>query len=338
LNTETTTRTGLKTGRVYKKTVGRYWVRTDGQTVVCTISSKLRKKLVYPEADPSSRRPTVDKVVDITMVDPVAVGDCVRFRDSGDETGMIVQVLERRNKLSRRAVTHGREKWEADNKVLEQIIVTNVDQVVAVIAAKHPKPSWRLLDRYLADTELLELPAVICINKMDLVEKAEITEQVQVYADIGYELVFTSAVDSQGIGDLDSILKNKTSVFMGKSGVGKTSLLNTLQPGLGLAVQEVSDRVNKGRHTTTHLEMFPLQDGGFVIDTPGMREFAPWKQQEVNPAWLFKEMRPYIGQCKFGTRCTHSHEPGCAIKEAIESGEIAERRYDSYLRILRSSR
>lgn len=337
LDTKTTTLTGVKIGTVFKKTIGRYWVRTDGRTMVCTISSKLRKKLVYPQAHPSSRRPTVDKVVDITMVDPVAVGDKVRFRDAGEDTGMITEVLPRHNKLSRRAVTHGREKWEADHKVLEQIIVTNVDQVVAVIAAKRPKPSWRLLDRYIADTELLELPAAICINKMDLTNETEIRSQVRVYSDIGYELVFTSAVDGQGIDDLRSILRDKTSVFMGKSGVGKTSLLNMLQPGLGLAVQEVSERVNKGRHTTTHLEMFPLDAGGFVIDTPGMREFSPWQTSDVSTAWLFKEMRPYIGQCKFGTRCTHSHEPGCAIKEAVEKGLISNRRYDSYLRILRGS-
>ncbi|MBN2379377.1 ribosome small subunit-dependent GTPase A [candidate division WOR-3 bacterium] len=337
MDTPITTHTGLKTGRVFKKTIGRYWVRIGEETVVCTISSKLRKTLIYPEADPSSRRPTVDQVADIQMVDPVAVGDEVRFRPADDETGMIVEVLERRNKLSRRAVTHGREKWEADHKVLEQVIVTNIDQVVAVISARRPTPSWRLLDRYLADTELLELPAVICVNKVDLVNQEQIESEVQVYADIGYKLVYTSAIEGQGIDQLRVILKDRTSVLMGKSGVGKTTILNALEPGLGLAVQEVSDRVNKGRHTTTHLEMFPLQSGGFVIDTPGMREFAPWRQQEVNPAWLFREMRPFIGRCKFGTDCTHSHEPGCAIKEAVKSGSISERRYDSYLRILRSS-
>lgn len=330
------TATVKRTGTVFKKVIGRYWVKSGQDTISCAISSKLRKVLIYPEADASSRRPTVDTVVDIQMVDPVAVGDEVRFKDAGEETGMITEILPRRNKLSRRAVTHGREKWEADHKVLEQVIVTNVDQVVAVIAAKRPKPSWRLLDRYLADTELLELPAVICVNKMDLVDEGQFRKEVAVYSDIGYRLVFTSALTGQGIAELREVLKDHTSVLMGKSGVGKTSILNYLEPGLGLRVQEVSDRVNKGRHTTSHLEMFPLDVGGFVVDTPGMREFAPWKQQEVNIGWLFREMRPYIGQCKFGTDCSHSHEPGCAIKGAVDEGKITERRYDSYLRIQRS--
>ncbi|TKJ42688.1 ribosome small subunit-dependent GTPase A [candidate division TA06 bacterium B3_TA06] len=338
MDTEIKTQTGLKTGTVFKKTIGRYWVRTGDATVVCTISSKLRKVLIYPEADASSRRQSVDKVADIEMVDPVAVGDEVRFRDSGDESGMIIEVLPRRTKLSRRAVLHGADKPQEKNITREQLIVTNVDQMIAVVSARRPKPSWRLVDRYLADSELLEIPIVICLTKMDLIDDVEMfCEQLQVYADIGYKLLFTSAVTGLGMDELTEILSNRTSVLMGKSGVGKTTLLNTLEPGLGLRVQEVSTRVNKGRHTTTHLEMFPLRCGGFVVDTPGMREFAPWLDKtDVNPAWLFREMRPYIGQCKFGMGCTHSHEPGCTIKAAVDAGKITERRYDSYLRILRS--
>lgn len=330
------TKSVQRTGKVFKKVIGRYWVRTGDETVVCTISSKLRKVLIYPEADASSRRQSVDAVVDIQMVDPVAVGDEVMFIDSGDSTGMITRVQERRNKLSRRAVTHGREKWEADHKVLEQTIVTNVDQVVAVTSAARPKPSWRLMDRYLADAELMEIPIVICITKMDLVERDDFLRQVGVYDDIGYSLILTSAITGQGIEESKQVLKDRVSVLMGKSGVGKTTLLNTIQPDLGLAVQEVSAKIGEGKHTTSNLEMFPLDGGGFVIDTPGMREFAPWQSEDINIAWLFREMRPYIGQCRFGVDCTHSHEPGCAIKAAVDEGKITERRYDSYLRIQRS--
>lgn len=335
---KTQTEVSIRTGTVFKKTIGTYTVKSGDDVITCTISSKLRKKLIYPEADASSRRQSVDKVEDIEMVDPVAVGDEVSFRDSGDQTGMIVEVLPRRTKLSRRAVLHGADKPQEKNITREQLIVTNVDQMIAVVSAKRPKPSWRLVDRYLADSELLEMPIVICITKMDLIDdENEFCSQLQVYADIGYELLYTSAMNGLGMDKLQVILRNKTSVLMGKSGVGKTTLLNTLEPGLGLAVQEVSDRVNKGRHTTTHLEMFPLRSGGFVVDTPGMREFAPWLEEEVHTAWLFREMRPYIGKCRFGTDCTHSHEPGCAVKDAVEAGTVTERRYDSYLRILRSS-
>lgn len=322
-------------GKVFKKVIGRYWVKSGSRTVVCTLSTRLRKVLVYPEADPSSRHPTVDRVAEIEMVDPVAVGDDVWFVCSADDTGMITSVLERRNKLSRRAVVHGADKWESRNKNVEQIIVSNVDQIVAVVSAANPKPSWRLLDRYLADAELYELPVVILFTKMDLVEESCFKKEVEVYFSIGYRLIFTSAVSLAGLDGLRTLLRNKTSVFMGKSGVGKTTLLNMLEPGLGLRVQEVSGRVNKGRHTTTNLEMFPLASSGFVIDTPGMREFAPWQSGAVNAAWLFREMRPYIGACKFGMDCTHSHEPGCAVKEAVAAGSISERRYESYLRISR---
>lgn len=335
MNTNVNSENELRTGTVFKKAIGTYWVKSDSEIVVCSVSTKLRKVLVYPEADPSSRRPTVDKVEDIRMIDPVAVGDRVRFRDAGGGQGMIVEVLPRRSKLSRRAVLHGADKPQEKNITREQVIVTNVDRIVAVVSARRPKPSWRLVDRYLADSELLEMPAVICITKMDLVDDVEaFRSQLEVYHNIG---LYTSAVTGAGMDELRGILANETSVLMGKSGVGKTTLLNTLEPGLGLRVQEVSDRVNKGRHTTTHLEMFPLARGGFVIDTPGMREFAPWLAERVNTAWLFREMRPYIGRCKFGTGCTHSHEPGCAVKQAVASGSITERRYDSYLRILGSS-
>lgn len=335
---ETKSRVSLRTGKVYKKTIGTYCVKSGTETVVCSVSTKLRKVLVYPEADPSSRRPAVDKVEDIHMIDPVAVGDEVRFKDSGNSSGMIMEILERRNKLSRRAALHGADKRQSQNKNIEQMIAANVDQLIAAVSAANPKPSWRLLDRYLADAEIYELPVLILFTKMDLAEEIGFKEEVDDYSSIGYPLIFTSAVTSAGLEELREAFKDRTSVLMGKSGVGKTTLLNSLEPGLGLRVQEVSDRVNKGRHTTTHLEMFELGSGGFIIDTPGMREFAPWQSEDVNAAWLFREMRPYIGQCKFGLDCTHSHEPGCAVKQAVASGDISERRYDSYLRIARSER
>lgn len=327
MDTTISTSVGPETGKVFKKTVGRYWVKTGDNTVVCTISSKLRKVLVYPEADASSRRPTVDRVVDVQMVDPVAIGDEVTYKGSKDGTGVIIEVLPRRNKLSRKA---------AGTKPLEQVIVANLDQIVAVVAATQPSPKWKILDRYLADAEFLEVPAMICITKMDLVDENEFVEDVDVYRGIGYPAILTSALTGRGLDELESALENRVSLLLGKSGVGKTTLLNWIQPDLGLAVQDISEKTGKGKHTTSHLEMFELGFGGFIVDTPGIREFGLWQTEDIDITWLFREMRPYIGSCKFGASCTHSHEPGCAIKAAVEAGVITKRRYDSFLRIRRS--
>jgi len=266
-------------------------------------------------------------VKDIRTVDPVAVGDEVAYHEAADGTGVITEVLPRRNKLSRKA---------AGAKPLEQVIVANLDQMVAVVAAAQPPPKWRLLDRYLADAESLEIPALVCIAKMDLVDEDDFVKDVKVYRELGYSTVLTSAITGRGLDELKAALKDKVSVLLGKSGVGKTTLLNAVQPDLGLAVQELSDKTGKGKHVTSHLEMFELGFGGFIVDTPGMREFGLWQADEVDIAWLFREMRPYVGQCKFGASCTHSYEPGCAVKDAVAAGKVTERRYDSFLRLRRS--
>lgn len=314
----------LVTGTVFKKLQGTYWVDVDGTRMPCSISSRLRKVLIYPVADVSSLHARVQEVADIRMVDPVAVGDVVNFHATGDGKGVIVEVHERNSALVRRA---------AGAKPLEQVIVANVDQVVCVVAAAQPAPSWELLDRYLAACEANELPAVVCVTKMDVADRAAIEAELDVYRGIGYVTLATSAADGEGIDELGEQLSGRTSVFTGKSGVGKTSLLNALQPGLGLRVNEVSGKTGKGKHTTTHLEMFGLDNGGRIADTPGMREFALWGVGEREVAELFREFRPYIGECRFGLGCSHSHEPGCAIKEAVADGELSERRHESYLRV-----
>jgi len=316
-----------RTGKVTWKSTGTYRVKSpDSIEINCSISSTLRKVLVYPHADPSSRRPTVDKVEDIRMIDPVAINDEVEFIDNEDGTGMIVEVLPRKSKFSRLA---------AGPRPVEQVIVANVDQVIPVMAVAKPKLKWQLLDRYLADAESVDLPSLICFTKADLVDEDEFREEAALYEKIGYSIVLTSAVDGRGLDELRERLSGKVSVFIGKSGVGKTSLLNAIQPGLGLRVNEVSDVTGKGKHTTSHLELFELNTGGCVIDTPGMREFGLWEQEGYDTSWLFWEMRPFLGQCRFGANCTHTHEPDCAIKDAVESGEITERRYESYVRMVR---
>jgi len=190
------------------------------------------------------------------------------------------------------------------------------------------------LDRYLVSIEMAGVPALICVNKTDLADEGRIRDKMTGYGEIGYRVLYTSGLTGSGVGELKDALAYKTSVLLGKSGVGKTTLLNAVQPGLGLAITEVNERHGKGRRTTTNLEMFSLDGGGYVVDTPGMREFALWDKNGKDIAYCFPEMRPYLGECKFAADCTHSHEPDCAVKEAVAAGEIAEQRYKSYLKLI----
>ncbi len=314
-----------KTGMVIRKNRGQYMVQNGRNSVPCAISSRLRKQLIYPTADPSSLPHRVKRVDEIDVVDPVAVGDLVSFIEAGDGTGMIQEVLPRKTQLSRRA---------PGTVPLQQVMVANVDQIVIVFAAAKPAPKWNLLDRYLISAEASGLPALVIITKMDLSTPEDLAE-LAVYRQIGYPILLTSTVEQQGIEEVREALTGKVSILMGKSGVGKTSLLNAIQPDLGLKVKAVGKgEVGKGRHTTTHLEMFPLENGGGVIDTPGMREFTLWEINESYLANYFPEMRPYLGQCQFSSNCIHENEPGCAVRQAVERGKITTRRYESYLKLL----
>lgn len=310
-------------GIVFRKSVGSYDVRLDGQIIACSISNMLRKELVYPLADPTSFRRRVMAVRDIRVVDPVSVGDEVRFVLAEDGSAMITEVLPRRNKLARIA---------AGAKPLEQVIAANVDQVVIVFAAAQPAPKWNLLDRYLVSTESSGLPALVCITKLDLAEDG-LQDEVMLYRRIGYRVLVTSTVTGEGIREFSDALKGQASVLVGKSGVGKTSLLNAVEPGLGLRVNAVSQATSKGRHTTSHIQMFPLHAGGSVVDTPGVREFGLWQVDGRDIALFFPEMRPLVGTCQFGLDCGHATEPGCAIKHAVADGRISARRYESMLKL-----
>ena len=317
------------TGVVYKKTIGNYLVNIDGRSVPCSISTKLRRKLLYPTADPNSIRPHVVGVKDIDVLDPVAVGDRVNFIDAQDGSGMIVEVLPRQNKFARRSAVP-----LPGAHPFEQVIVANVDQVVPVMAVAQPAPKWNLLDRYLASAESLNLPSLICITKIDLGQgDEELAAEIENYRRIGYPVILTSATSGAGLDELKSALANRISVFCGKSGVGKTTLLNALQPGLGLRVNAVNSYTGKGKHTTTNLEMVALASGGSVVDTPGMREFGLWEVEDLDLAQLFPEMRPLIGRCRFGLDCSHNTEPGCAIRTAVTTGKISERRYQSFIKM-----
>ena len=313
-------------GTVTKKSTGNYWVRCDGRLVLCALSPRLRKELVYPIADPSSLRHVVREVRKLDVIDPVAVGDRVRFIDTQDGGGLLIEVLPRRRKLSRRSAVP-----MPGAHAHEQVIVANPDLVVPVIAAAQPAPKWNLLDRYLVSAESLGLPALVCITKTDLSTPGDLDEAIELYTLLGYDVLLTSAHTGLGIAALRQRLQGQLSVLVGKSGVGKTTLLNALQPGLGLRVNQVNQITGKGKHTTTHLEMFSFDFGGDVVDTPGMREFGLWQVDDEDIALHFPEMRPLVGLCKFGLGCQHKSEPGCAIRQAMEAGEIQPRRYQSYL-------
>ena len=251
----------------------------------------------------------------------VVTGDRVLFRREGDDyQGVIERVEPRRGVLSRNS--QGR----------EHIIVANIDQVLIVASAAEPELKTNLIDRYLIMAERHEIDAVVCINKTDLVEPAWLQRIASIYGAIGYPVVLTSVETGQGIEQLRALLKNRQTAISGQSGVGKSSLLNCVDAGLQLETSGVSDASNKGRHTTRRAKLLPLQDGGWVADTPGIRQFGLWDilLEEVDGYYI--EFRPFIRYCRFPD-CSHTHEKGCGVKEAMEAGMISPRRYDSYLRL-----
>lgn len=315
-------------GVVFRKTLGHYTVQANGRDIDCVLSSLIHKQLIFPTADPTSLRHTVQEVREIDHVDPVAIGDRVRYTDAGERRGVIVEILPRDSKLSRPAPVPGA-------RVFEQVIVANADLVLPVFSVAHPTPKWGLLDRYLVSAEAAELPSLIVINKLDLAWKNPGFEaEIEVYRRIGYPVLQVSAVTGEGIEELKQALQGKLSVLVGKSGVGKTSLLNAIQPGLGQRVRAVSQgELGKGRHTTTHLEMFALDFGGALVDTPGIREFGLWDIAGEELAYLFPEMDEFVGRCKFGLSCRHDREPGCAVRKAVVAGSISPYRYQSYMRL-----
>jgi len=259
----------------------------------------------------------------------VAVGDWVSLSLNPDGTGTIEEVAERKSVLSRsRPSAHDR----GISKDQEQVLVANVDQVVFVFAVKDPYPSLRKLDRFLVVAEMNELTAVICANKVDLVQLEKAHELFDIYARIGYQVIYTSVKTGVGIDELRQCLQDKISVLAGSSGVGKSSLLNAIQPGLGLKVSEVSQYSGKGTHTTRFAQLLPLAGGGYVADTPGIRGLALYDLEPAEVDAYFREIAPFVADCRFSD-CSHHHEPGCAVRTAVQQGHISPQRYESYLRL-----
>ena len=255
--------------------------------------------------------------------DRVVAGDRVVLDRQTDGNHTIENVDDRASELARRDPRTGGRR--------AKVIVANVDQVVAVFAASHPEPKPRLIDRFLIMAEANDLPARLIINKVDLLDEAEVRGRFAAYEAAGYTVHLTSAKTGAGLEELRDRLCGATSVFTGPSGVGKSSLLNAIEPGLKLRIGAVSAAVGKGQHTTVTAELIPLACGGYVADTPGLRELGLWQVPEDELPHYFPEFQPYLSECRFSGSCTHVHEPGCAIIGAVAAGAVSRPRYDSYV-------
>ncbi|MER3417112.1 MAG: ribosome small subunit-dependent GTPase A [Gemmataceae bacterium] len=248
----------------------------------------------------------------------VVTGDRVWFRPVTTHEGMIERI-EPRHGLLTRASRHR-----------EHVIVANVDQIVIVVSLREPELKPHLIDRFLVSAEQGHIAPVICLNKADLVDPAAYQTLIGIYSQLHIPVLLTSATTGWGIDRLREILRGRQSVVCGQSGVGKSSLLNAVQPGLGLEVRSVSEATEKGRHTTTTASLIPLQIGGWVVDTPGIRQFALWDILPQQLEGFFPEFRPYVALCRFPS-CTHVHEEGCAVRRAVRRYRIATQRYESYV-------
>ncbi|MEW6029349.1 MAG: ribosome small subunit-dependent GTPase A [Chloroflexota bacterium] len=291
-------------GLIIKAQSGFFTVETGQSLVVCQLRGRLKQGKAAG--------------------DIAAVGDHVRVTVLTDGTGVIEEVEERERALVRLD--------PRPQGVYQQVLLANPDQAVFVFACAHPNPKLRMLDRFLVIAEKQKIPAVVVANKIDLVGLKEAKAMFGMYGEIGYAVLYTSATEEKGLKELRERLAGKISALAGPSGAGKSSLLNALQPGLGLEVREVSTAINKGKHTTVARQLIPLAGGGYVADTPGWRSLALWDTEPEEMDAYFPELAPLVAECQFSD-CTHVHEPGCAVRAALEAGTIHPERYDSYLRL-----
>ena len=295
---EDTTQTGL----IVKAQSGFFTVETEQGLIVC----QLRGKLKQGRAEG----------------DIAAIGDRVTITVLPDGSGVIEEVLERE-----RAIVRLDPRPQGEYR---QILLANPDQALFIFACAHPTPRLKMLDRYLVIAEKQGIPPWIVANKTDLVDDPQ--PVFGMYEAIGYRVLYTSTKSKTGLEELKNILTGKLSALAGPSGVGKSSLLNAIQPGLGLAVSEISGAMNKGKHTTVTRQLFPVEGGGYVGDTPGWKSLALWDTEPEEVDAYFPELRELVRHCQFSD-CTHIHEPDCAVLEALKAGKIHPERYESYLRL-----
>ena len=279
----------------------------------------------------NARMKGVMKMDDITSTNPVAVGDIIEMEIEAEEssTAIIDEIHDRRNYINRQSPR---------NKYQHHIVAANLDQSMLVATLKEPKTSQGFIDRFLVASEMYHVPPIIVFNKSDLYKKKEMEKYEQwkaMYEAVGYKVFLISAINNEGIEEIKDQLKDKTTLISGHSGVGKSSLLNSIFPEMNLRTKDISGWSGKGQHTTTFAEMFDLPFGGKIIDTPGMREFGLVDIARQELSHYFPEMRGRLNDCQFNN-CLHINEPDCAIKEAVKNGEIHEDRFVSYYGILES--
>jgi ribosome biogenesis GTPase len=298
-------------GRVIRIRGSTYVVSSGGEEIHCSLRGRFRLGESPEEVLP-------------------VVGDDVEFRgekrpDPREQQGLIMRILPRRSVFTR-SDPAGRMKY--------RVIAANLDCVVIVVSTQNPVMNTRLVDRMIISAERGGMEPVICVNKMDIARDPEdMKELMMPYHSIEYRILYCSALRMTGLTGLRDLMKDRASMMVGPSGSGKTSLITALQPDLELKIQDVSEKTGKGKHTTSHFELHALDFGGYIGDSPGIREFGISGVARNELGSYFREFAPYIGGCRFAT-CTHSHEPSCEIKEAVQSGAISAVRYESYLRIL----
>ena len=289
-------------GLIIKAQSGFFTVETGQGLIVCQLRGKLKQGRA--------------------LGDIAAVGDKVLITVLLDGSGVIEEVKERKRAIVR---LDPRPQGE-----YQQILLANPDQAIFVFACAHPDPRLKMLDRYLVIAEKQRIPALIVANKIDLVDDPK--NIFGLYESIGYRVLYTSTKLKVGLEEFKDILTGRISALAGPSGVGKSTLLNAIQPGLGLAVNEISTAMNKGKHTTVTRQLFPVEGGGYVGDTPGWKSLALWDTEPEELDAYFPELRDLVPHCQFSD-CTHIHEPGCAVLAALKEGKIHPERYESYLRL-----
>lgn len=293
----------FREGLIVKAQSGFFTVETGEGLIVCQLRGKLKRGKA--------------------LGDIAALGDRVRITALPDGSGVIEEVEERRRAIIRLD--------PRPQGVYQQVLLANPDQALFVFACAQPNPHLRMLDRFLVMAEKQKIPAIIVANKTDLVTAERARAIFGLYEGPGYRVLYTSAKTGAGIGELKNCLWDRISALTGPSGAGKSSLLNAIQPGLGLSVNAIG-AVNKGKHTTVVRQLFPLDGHGYVADTPGWRSLALWDITPEEVDGYFPEIAPLVSECQFGD-CTHSHEPGCAVRGAVDAGLIHPERYELYLKM-----